>query len=33
MRLKYKWVKQENIKDCAVACLLSIIRMYGVIIH
>lgn len=29
MRLKYKWVKQENIKDCAVACLLSIIRMYG----
>ncbi len=27
--MKIKYVKQENIMDCGVACLLSIIRYYG----
>lgn len=26
---RYKFVKQDNITDCGVACLLSIIKMYG----
>lgn len=27
--MRYKYVKQDNIMDCGVACLLSIIRYYG----